>query len=317
MAVPEAENIQVAPRQRRGHPRDRGAAPFDRAAVCGSPKQSHRICPTCGTIRAAKSSRSASPASKGTRDPDCGRCARRRRCAGRGRRGRARGAAGGIDASSCTAPAGSTPAASRSSSGRRSRHGRSPPRAVRAKPDSTLSPPYGALPTAMPMRSSPHGTPARCSPPGLLHLRRLPGDPATGDRRPDPAALRRLGVGSAGRTPTTGPSTCSSSATWARSLPSTSSTARIRPSACLDRREPEKGDQLTLEAHQLLREASTSTSRRQRRGPRPPAGGRRRDRRGRVHRQPRAEAARGTIAELLDALREEISSTTRASSAAS
>ena len=63
--------------------------------------------------------------------------------------------------------------------------------------------------------------------------------------------------------------------------------------------EPEKGNQLTLEAHALLARADAQL-RRERREPRPPERRRRRRRLRRLHRQRLPEAARGHDQELLD-----------------
>ena len=57
--------------------------------------------------------------------------------------------------------------------------------------------------------------------------------------------------------------------------------------------EDEKGNQLTLEAHQLLRDDEQPELPGQRREPRPPARRRRRRRHRRLHRQHRSEAPRG------------------------
>ena len=57
--------------------------------------------------------------------------------------------------------------------------------------------------------------------------------------------------------------------------------------------EPEKGNQLTIEAHELLADGRRDRVRRKRRGPRAPSRRRRCRRHRRLHRQRRAEAARG------------------------
>ena len=48
---PEAKDLEVPPRQAPRPARHRRAARLDRASNCGSPKQSHRVCPTCKTYR--------------------------------------------------------------------------------------------------------------------------------------------------------------------------------------------------------------------------------------------------------------------------
>ena len=75
--------------------------------------------------------------------------------------------------------------------------------------------------------------------------------------------------------------------------------------------EPEKGSKLTLEAYELLAAAERPRLPRQRGEPRPPEGRADVDRHGRLHRQRRLKLLEGTIKTLLDALREEITSTTR------
>ena len=90
---------------------------------------------------------------------------------------------------------------------------------------------------------------------GLLHLRRLPGCDAAGDRGSDSDAqmAARPSCSTPARTPTRARSTCSSSRTWARSSPRRSSSiARPEVRLLSIGEEPEKGNQLTLEAHALL-----------------------------------------------------------------
>ena len=129
-----------------------------------------------------------------------------------------------------------------------------PAEAVRGKPDSSLVAACRAVGGGQGGRGClgrEHGRDAR---------RRAARDQAAarrdapGDRRADPRARRpRRCCSTAARTPTRAPSTCSSSPTWARSSPRRSSASRTRRCGLLSiGEEPEKGNQLTLEAHELL-----------------------------------------------------------------
>ena len=98
-----------------------------------------------------------------------------------------------------------------------------------------------------------------------------PGGRPAGDRRRDsrPGRARRS-CSTPARTPTPAPSTCSSSRTWAPSSPrrcSRSPNPDVRLLSIGE--EPEKGNQLTLEAHALLA-SERAQLRRERREPRPP-----------------------------------------------
>jgi large subunit ribosomal protein L32 len=53
MAVPKRKLSKSRKRLRRGHHRAR-AVPSQACPRCGSPKLSHRVCPTCGYYRGKK-----------------------------------------------------------------------------------------------------------------------------------------------------------------------------------------------------------------------------------------------------------------------
>ena len=129
-----------------------------------------------------------------------------------------------------------------------------PAEAVRAKPDSSLVAAHSAVADGRADAVVSAGNTGAMLAAGLLHLRRLPGRDAPGDRRADPdaagpvrpARLRRQRRRAAR-------STCSSSRTWARSSPRRSSSSPDPEVRLLSiGEEPEKGNQLTLEAHALL-----------------------------------------------------------------
>ena len=192
-----------------------------------------------------------------------------------------------------------------------------PAEAVRAKPDSSLVAACRAVGAGDADAVVSAGNTGAMLAAGLLHIRRLPGvlRPAIAVVVPGTAAA----VGAdrlRARTPTRGPSTCSSSRTWASSSPRRSSTSPNPGCACSrSARSAEKGNQLTLEAHELLAASDLDFA-------------------GNTEARDLLRGAadvvvtdgftgnvalkllEGTISELLDALRDEIGATGGASSAA-
>ena len=168
-----------------------------------------------------------------------------------------------------------------------------PAEAVRAKPDSSLVAAVRAVAAATPTRSSPPGTPARCSPPASSTCgacRACCGPRSRCRSRPATASV----LLDAGANAERAPEHSCSSRTWARSSARSCSGSRDPEVRLLSiGEEDEKGNQLTLEAHRLLREDDAAQLRGQRREPRPAARRRRRRRHRRLHRQHRAQAARG------------------------
>ena len=172
---------------------------------------------------------------------------------------------------SCSGRAASTPAGSSSSRRpRRSRWTRSRPTPCARSPTPRSSRRCRAVADGQRRRrrlGREHGRDAR--------RRARPHAPAArrdapGDRRPDPDAARaRPSCSTPARTRTPGRSTCSSSRTWAPSSPRRSSSSPNPEVRLLSiGEEPEKGNQLTLEAHALLAESELDFAR-QRREPRP------------------------------------------------
>ena len=138
-----------------------------------------------------------------------------------------------------------------------------PAEAVRAKPDSSLVAAVRAVADGDADAVVSAGNTGAMLAAGLLHLRRLPGVMRPAIARPDPARARPVASCSTpARTPTRAPSTCSSSRTWAPSSARSCSTSRDPEVRLLSiGEEDEKGNQLTLEAHGLLREdAAARTS---------------------------------------------------------
>ena len=129
-----------------------------------------------------------------------------------------------------------------------------PAEAVRSKPDSSLVAAHVAVAEGRADAVVSAGNTGAMLAAGLLHLRRIPGVHAAGDRRPDPDEdAGRPSCSTRAPTPTRARSTCSSSPTWARSSRRRSSrSARPEVRLLSIGEEPEKGNQLTLDAHALL-----------------------------------------------------------------
>ena len=294
---PEAENLEVAPRQAPRDARDQRAEGERLPERAGSRSARTASARPAARTRAARSSRSASTLRKadamiriavdamgGDRGP------------GRDRRGRARGARATAIEPILFGDAGSTP---RGLELRPTTEvigmDEKPAEAVRAKPDSSL---VAAVPRRRrgrrPTRSSPPATPARCSPRASLELRRLPGVHAARDRRADPGAARPVASSSTpARTPTPrrAPAPVRDDGRRLRR----GDPRRRRARACgssRSARSAEKGNQLTLEAHELLA-ASDLNFQGNAEGRDVLARRRRRRRHRRLHRQRRAEDARG------------------------
>ena len=190
---PQEENLEVPPRQAPRHARDRGAArqhvPAVRLARSAPTASARPAAPT----RAAKSSRSASRLRKRDVDPRRGRRARRRQGPGEVILGALDAAADGIDVVALRARRASTRRACRSS--RRptgSRWPTSRPRPCARSPTRASSPRFARSPSGDADAVVSAGNTGAMLAAGLLHLRRLPGRDAAGDRRPDPGAQRAV-----------------------------------------------------------------------------------------------------------------------------
>jgi glycerol-3-phosphate acyltransferase PlsX len=129
---------------------------------------------------------------------------------------------------------------------------------------------------------------------GLLHLRRLPGVFRPAIAVPLPARNGVTVLIDAGANADSRPEHLVQFASMARSSPRRSS-GRANPTVRLLSigEEPEKGDQMTIEAHELLRESPSVNFAGKRRGARPPPRRGRRDRHRRLHGQPHPQAPRG------------------------
>ena len=182
MAVPKKKTSKARRDKRRATHRLE-APRVNLCPQCGNPKQPHRMCPICKTYNGREVeplqhpgpvavARIAVDAMGGDRAPE------------EVVAGAARGAER-HDRADPLRPARARHRRSRARRGaRRDRDGRrSPPRpsarSRTARSSSRAAPSARARPTP----SSRPGTPARCSPPGLLEIRRLPGVLPAGDRR--------------------------------------------------------------------------------------------------------------------------------------
>ena len=131
-----------------------------------------------------------------------------------------------------------------------------PAEAVRAKPDSSLVAAVRSVAEGDADAVVSAGNTGAMLAAGLLHLRRLPGVMRPAIAVPIPARTARPCCSTPARTPTRAPSTCSSSPTWARSSAASSSASQNPEVRLLSiGEEDEKGNALTLDAHALLRES--------------------------------------------------------------
>ena len=169
-----------------------------------------------------------------------------------------------------------------------------PSEAVRAKPDSSMVSAVRAVADGSADAVVSAGNTGALLAAGLLHLRRLPGVLRPAIAIPMPT---RRGVSlllDAGANADCRPEHLVQFAVMG-SVFATEMLEVAEPQVRLLSigEEPEKGNQLTIEAHALLAQDAQDQLRRQRRGPRPPARRRRRRRHRRLHREHRAQAARG------------------------
>ncbi len=267
---PEAENLEVAPRQASRDARDQRAEGERLPEVRAAEAAASRL-PDLRHVQGPR--RRAAPYRRSVaRDPHRGRRDGRRPRPGRDRRGRARGARATRSCRSSSATRRSTRTASScTSTTERDRDGREAGRG-RAREAGQLARRRGPRRRRGPADAvvSAGNTGAMLAA-GLLELRRIPGVmrpaiavPIPAQRGPVRPARRRRERRRAR------PSTCSSSRRWAPSSPRRSSASREPEVRLLSiGEEPEKGNQLTLEAHELLARERPQL-RRQRRGARPP-----------------------------------------------
>ena len=292
---PEAENLQVAPRQASRDARDQRAEgqrlPDVRPAEAPAPRLPDLRHVQGPRGRAAPHRRSVSLGHEPHRGRRDGRRSRPRR---RSSRARSRRAPTGSSRSSSAPPSSTRAASSSSPTTQVIGMDEKPADAVRAKPDSSLVARRAApSPTARRTRSSPPGTPARCSPPASLELRRIPGVLRPAIAVPIPRAQRPVGPARRRRErrlPARAPAPVRDDGRGLRR----GDPRRRRARACGSSRSARSRRRGTSSRSRRTScsPRATSTSG-QHRGPRHPRGRRRRRRHRRLHRQRRAQDGRG------------------------